>query len=115
MVGIVHIGSNGCLVFESGNLGIDDDNSYIIADKDANVKINGGTISSVVINVPNVNIEIKGGTFDEVTCYEDFTLESFLADGYAYYDENGNVVDTSKVAAEGYWYTINNVTVREIK
>jgi RNase P subunit RPR2 len=115
MVGIVHIGSNGCLVFESGNLGIDDDDSYIIADKDANVKINGGTISSVVINVPNVNIEIKGGTFDEVTCFEDFTLDSFLADGYAYYDENGNVVDTSKVAAEGYWYTINNVTVREIK
>ena len=115
MVGIVHIGSNGCLVFESGNLGIDDDDSYIIADKDANIKINGGTISSVVINVPNVNIEIKGGTFDEVTCFEDFTLDSFLADGYAYYDENGNVVDTSKVAAEGYWYTINNVTVREIK
>lgn len=47
---------------------------------------------------------------------EDGTLADILADGYCFYDKDGNAVDISTIQADEIgWYNLYNVTVGEIE
>ena len=89
----------------------------------ATICISGGSIGRLSRNMENSKILLSGGSIDFIISYnygnEVDRLESFLVDGYCYYDADGNVVDSDDIITdeefwEG-WYLLYNVTVAPIK
>ena len=70
----------------------------------------------------NSYILLSGGSIDMIMSYnrgdERDRIESFLADGYCYYDADGNVVDSDDIITDDRywegWYLLYDVTVAPI-
>ena len=87
------------------------------------IHISGGSIGRLGRNMEDSKILLSGGSIDFIISYnygnEEDRIESFLVDGYCYYDADGNVVDSDDILTdqeywEG-WYLLYNVTVAPIK
>ena len=77
------------------------------------VIIKGGSFSSVGTNDENASLTIFGGSFEAITCFNfQFSPDDFLADGCAYYDSEGNVLD--EYILDSTIYRLSNVTVGKI-
>lgn len=100
----------GKLTIESGTFG------NLIATKgttSSTVIIRGGIFSSVSANDKDASLTISGGSFEAITCFNfQFSPDDFLADGYAYYDSEGNVLD--EYILDSTIYRLSNVTVGKI-
>ena len=100
----------GKLTIESGTFG------NLIATKgttSSTVIIKGGSFSSVSANDKDASLTISGGSFEAITCFNfQFSPDDFLADGYAYYDSDGNVLD--EYILDSTIYRLSNVTVGKI-
>lgn len=81
----------------------------------SNVTINDGYIQKLSINQNGV--VVYGGTYEIVYVHKSIgTVDCVLADGYCYYDQDGNVADISDLPTDEYgWYTLQNVTVGKTK
>ena len=99
----------GTLTIEGGS------HESILACETSTVTVKGGNISYFAINSADAIIDIYGGSFDSLTFYETIGPDTLLVDGYAYYDINGNVVDTDSLTVESHWYSLSEVTVGEIR
>ena len=100
----------GKLTIESGTFG------NLIATKgttSSTVIIKGGSFSSVSANDKDASLTIFGGSFEAITCFNfQFSPDDFLADGCAYYDSEGNVLD--EYILDSTIYRLSNVTVGKI-
>ena len=100
----------GKLTIESGTFG------DLIATKgttSSTVIIKGGSFSSVGTNDKDASLTISGGSFEAITCFNfQFSPDDFLADGCAYYDSEGNVLD--EYILDSTIYRLSNVTVGKI-
>ncbi len=100
----------GKLTIESGTFG------DLIATKgttSSTVIIKGGSFSSVGTNDKDASLTISGGSFEAITCFNfQFSPDDFLADGYTYYDSEGNVLD--EYILDSTIYRLSNVTVGKI-
>lgn len=77
--------------------------------------ITGGHFAYVAVTTGET-ATISGGSFERIRIFSGVgTLDVMLADGYCFYDKDGNVVDTSTIQAVSAWYDLYNVTVGAIK
>lgn len=81
-----------------------------------NLIVTGGNFAYVRISEGD-SATISGGSFEDIGIIRSVgTLADMLADGYCFYDKEGNVVDVSTIQTDKYgWYNLYNVTVGAIK
>ena len=109
--------SSGTLMIMSGKY-----NNVGTGSEAATIRISGGSIARLGRNMRGSKIELSGGSIDFLISYnygdEESRIESFLADGYCYYDVDGNVVDSDDIITDDRywegWYLLYNVTVAPI-
>ena len=81
-----------------------------------NLIVTGGNFARVAVTTGET-ATISGGSFEDIGIHSSVgTLADMLADGYCFYDKDGNVVDVSTIQTDEYgWYNLYNVTVGAIK
>ena len=74
--------------------------------------IKGGEFARVSVTTGD-NATVSGGSFEEIRIYHSVgKLADILAEGYCFYDKDGNVVDTSAMLTDVLgWYVLYDVTV----
>ena len=108
---------SGVLSIESGKYG-----DVGTGGEAATIRIIGGSIDRLSRNMKNSYILLSGGSIDMIMSYnrgdERDRIESFLADGYCYYDADGNIIDSDDIITDDRywegWYLLYNVTVAPI-
>ena len=77
------------------------------------VNITGGEFNYLIVNGSSqAMLAISGGSFSFINIHESInTPAGILADGYCYYDSEGNKMDASDFIPEEGWYKLTNVTV----
>ena len=102
--------SNGTITFESGS-------AYkVFPSSGGALIVKGGRVDYVYVNTKEATLTLSGGSFGSVKTFaEYYSLADLLAEGYCYYDADGNVIDIDSISPNGYWYEIKNVTVAPIK
>ena len=77
--------------------------------------ITGGEFKSFSVTTGE-KATVSGGSFEMIRVFNSFgRIDVILAEGYCYYDQDGNAIDPSTVEPSGSWYTLYNVTVGKIK
>ena len=78
--------------------------------------VTGGNFARVAV-ATGETATISGGSFEDIGIHSSAgTLAGVLADGYCFYDKDGNAVDVSTIQTDEYgWYNLYNVTVGAIK
>lgn len=101
-------GWSGTLIVESGT------HNFVTPPK--NLIIIGGVYARVAVTTGET-ATISGGSFEKIEVYSGAgTLADILADGYCFYDKDGNVVDISTIQTDSSgWYNLYNVTVGAIQ
>ncbi|MBR2461856.1 MAG: hypothetical protein IKB33_01860 [Spirochaetaceae bacterium] len=89
-------------------------NAYLVGGN--NLIVTGGNFARVAITTGET-ATISGGSFEDIEIHRSAgTLADMLADGYCFYDKDGNVVDVSTIQTDVHgWYNLYNVTVGAIK
>ncbi len=101
---------DGTIIFESGSA------DTVFPSTDGTLIVTGGNIKNIYNNTKTATLTLSGGTFGLVETFADYhSLADLLAEGYCYYDSDGNVVDTNSISAVDGWYKVTNVTVAPIK
>ncbi len=100
-------GWSGTLIIEGGK--------HKLVGTPENLVITGGEFADVSINKGEATI--SDGSFAQINLHKNVgTIADILADGYCFYDEDGNVVDISTIQTDEYgWYILYNVTVGAIQ
>lgn len=86
-----------------------DDNSKIELEGSSYAAISGGTFNVPLVCKDGNQPKLSGGTFAKIEAGDDVTLKRILANGYAYYDADGNPIALNTITGT----TLKNVTVKE--
>lgn len=99
---VVRVDSNGKTTIKSG--------TFVGIENAAILYVEGGDCG--VLTIYSSNTTLAGGSYEQVQMSKDLgTLDQILAEGYCFYDQDGNEVDLTTISDDGDYYVLNNVTV----